>query len=157
MRASTGGRSFKAVMPAMASKADLSGAAPAFSTAGSSMQAPKKSPIFCSFTGRADESLAACSLLLIHRTRRRELGGLLQHSPEELLILLRHLAVDAPTRLVGRNRIKLVPFAAGVAPEIDAGIHRPIDEGGFQAGGIRQRGERAILRAEPRRGERDGE
>ena len=129
------------VMPAMASRVDLSGAAPAFSTAASSMQAPKKSPIFCSF-GDA---------------RGGGLGGLLQDSPEELQILLRQLAVDVPTRLVGRNGIQLVPVAAGVAPEIDAGVHGAIDEGGLQAGGVWQRGERAILRTEGRRNECQGE
>ena len=42
------------------------------------MQAPKKSPIFCSFGVRPGEGFAAC----------------LEYSPEELQILLRQLAVD---------------------------------------------------------------
>ena len=85
------------------------------------------------------------------------LGGLLEDAPEELEIFLREFAVDVPARLVGRNGIQLVPVAAGVAPEIDAGVHGAIDERGLQAGGVRQRGERAILRAEGRRDECQGE
>ena len=45
----------------MASSVALSGAAPALSAAASSMQAPKKSPIFCSFAVRPAAGFAACS------------------------------------------------------------------------------------------------
>ena len=96
-------------------------------------------------------------LLLVRRAPGRGFGGLLQYAPQELLILLRQLAVDVPARLVGRNRIQPVPVAAGVAPEIDARVHGAFDEGGFQAGGVGQRGERAILRAQGRRNQRHGE
>ena len=44
-------------------------------------------------------------LLLVRGPAGSGLGGLLQHSPKELQILLRQFAVDAPTRLVGWNRI----------------------------------------------------
>ena len=96
-------------------------------------------------------------LLFVRGSCRRGFRGLFEYSPEVLQVLLRHLAVDAPPRLVGWNRIQFVPIAAGEAPEIHAGVHPAIDECGFQAGSIRQRGERTILRVKARRNQCQGE
>ena len=82
------------------------------------MQAPKKSPIFCSLGLRAAEGF----------------GGLFQDPPEEPQVLLRQLGVDVPARLVGRNRVQLVPVAAGERQKSYAGVHGAVDERGSRLG-----------------------
>ena len=71
--------------------------------------------------------------------------------PRGMQILLCQLAVDAPAAWSGGNGIDLVPVAAGVAPEIDAGVHRRSMRG-LQAGGVGQRGERLFCLCGRRRG-----
>ena len=100
----------------------------ALSTAASSMQAPKKSPIFCSFAVRPAAGFAARS-----STPQRNW----QTSCASLLYTCQ-LAWS------GVNRIQLVPVAARETPEIRARVHAAIDEGRFQARRVRQRGERTI-------------
>jgi hypothetical protein len=47
---------------------------------------------------------------------------LVENAPEELLVLLIKLAVDAPDRLVAGNGIVLHPAAAGVLVEVHTGV-----------------------------------
>src|SRR5580658_3272436 len=49
-------------------------------------------------------------------------GELGENAPEELLVVPIELAVDAPTRLVSRDRIVLHPSTAGVLVEVDARV-----------------------------------
>ncbi len=68
---------------------------------------------------------------------------LFEEPPEELLVLVVELAVDAPARLVGRDRVLRPPAVAGVGVEVDTGIDRPVHESGLEARRVRQLGERA--------------
>src|SRR6185295_14826467 len=51
---------------------------------------------------------------------------LLEQAPEEALIVLVELAVDAPARLVGGDRVALLPAVARVGVEVGAGVERAV-------------------------------
>ena len=70
----------------------------------------------------------------------------IENSPEETLVLARELAVYAPARLVGRDRVVPDPSAAGVAVEVDAGIGRLVHRAHVEAGRVGKRGERRLRR-----------
>ncbi len=76
--------------------------------------------------------------------RGRAPGGFLreiiQNTPKEALIVLGQFSVDAPTRLVGRNRVVLHPAAAGVNVEVHTRVRGFVHGGNIQAGGIGQSG-----------------
>src|SRR5205814_1223026 len=60
--------------------------------------------------------------LLRRRSIRARLRCILEDAPEELSVLFAQLSVDAPRRLIGRNRIVLHPSAADVLIEVVARI-----------------------------------
>ena len=64
-------------------------------------------------------------LLLNPRTLCRLRIGL-KNPPQKLLILIPQLRINAPARLVSRNRILLLPTPAGKLVEVHARIHRPV-------------------------------
>ena len=96
MRARTGGRSFRLLMPAMASSVVCAARRRPFRRQASSMQAPKKSPILARWRSG--------KWRVIWRPSSRT-------SPEELGILLGELAVHRPPGLEPRrNGVQLVPI-----------------------------------------------
>ena len=85
-------------------------------------------------------------LLLYRRPSGTALGRFLEDSPEELLVLVGQLAVDAPARLIGRNGVPLHPAAAAELVELHAGIGRSIQRGQIQARRIGQSAQRSFRR-----------
>jgi hypothetical protein len=73
-------------------------------------------------------------------------GRLLQHPPEEPLVVVLRLGVDVPAGLVGGDRVLLQPFAAGELEEVDAGVDRAVHHGRVEARRIGQSGQGSLRR-----------
>jgi hypothetical protein len=71
---------------------------------------------------------------------------LVEHAPQEALVVLRQLAVHRPARLVGRDRVVLHPAAAGVLVKVFARIGGLVHRAHIQARGVRERGGGMFLR-----------
>src|SRR6185369_1171445 len=69
----------------------------------------------------------------------RLLREVVEDTPEETLIVLIQLAVNAPSGLVGGDRIVLHPSAAGVLVEVDAGVCRLVHRVHIEARGVWER------------------
>ncbi len=66
------------------------------------------------------------------------LGRLFQHSAQEDQIVLIELSVHRPGRLIGRDRILLLPSTAGVAIKVHAGIDGFVHGGNIEARAVGQ-------------------
>ena len=66
-------------------------------------------------------------------------GKLVEDSPEIALVILRELAVHAPPRLVGRDRVFLHPSATGVLIEVHAGLRGFVHRIHVEARRVRKR------------------
>ena len=77
--------------------------------------------------------------LLVRVAARSVPGQIVQNAPQKSLIILSELAVNAPARLVGWNRVFLHPAAATVLVEIDTGVGALIHEFSVQSRSVRHR------------------
>ena len=63
-------------------------------------------------------------------------GCVLEDAPEEVLVVVGELAVDAPGGLVGGDGVVLLPAAAGVLVEVVAGVDGAVEAGEIERGGV---------------------
>src|SRR5258706_15592354 len=82
------------------------------------------------------------ALLLVEVAYRGPLRQLVEDAPQVPLVLLRELAVNVPARLVGWDRIVLLPAAAAVLEEVHARIDGAIHGRDIEAGRVRKLRER---------------
>ena len=71
-------------------------------------------------------------------------GCVLEDAPEELLVLVGELAVDAPGGLVGGDGVVLLPAAAGELVEVDAGVDGAVEVGEVERGRVGHRLQRLL-------------
>ena len=82
--------------------------------------------------------------LLVRVSARSVPGQIVENAPQESLIILSQLAVNAPAGLVGGNRIFLHPPAATVLVEINAGVGALIHEFSFKSWSVGQGQNRSV-------------
>ncbi len=71
-------------------------------------------------------------------------GCVLEDSPEELLVLVGELGVDAPGGLVGGDGVVLLPASAGELVEVDAGVDGAVEVGEVERGRVGHRLQRLL-------------
>ncbi len=71
-------------------------------------------------------------------------GCVLQDAPEELLVVVGELGVDAPGGLIGGDGVVLLPAAAGELVEVDAGVDGAVEVGDVERGGVGHRLQRLL-------------
>ncbi len=90
-------------------------------------------------------------LLLRQRAAIDLHGQAIEDAPQHALVVLLHLAVDVPAGLVGGDRVVLLPAAAAVLVEVDAGIDGPVHGRDVEHRRVGQAGERRGGRSRGRR------
>src|SRR5580704_12097034 len=72
--------------------------------------------------------------LLLNRSAILRFRVSFKDAPQKLLVLVAELRIDAPARLVGGDRVVLLPAAAGELIEVHTGVYRAVEAGDVERG-----------------------